>query len=546
MSDKPTDNSLFEREISRRQLLAKAGRLGAGAVAAGALAGPAGAATKLARRTTKKVPTGGTVTWALEQDPGFIAPYGGILTSNRWSNELMYESLLEWDPKLNIRNAIASDYQVVSPTRIVWTIRPGIKFSNGQPVTAADVVYSFNLQANPPLPGSTAVLGQFPAIAGTTAIGTNKVQMDLLRPDARVYGYIAWQRYSAIVPNNMYTTLNPATQGIGTGPFMLNGSYVPNDHINYVRNPNYWKQGLPYLDGVNYQIVTDEQTRIAALLSGSIDGATITQPNAVNLIGNPKVVVLHGLTAAFRELQFTIKPGQNKPWSDKRVRAAVNFAINRADMLTKVYGGYGQDSGHVAAGYGPWPLTVDQLQSNYEKYDLPTAKSLMKAAGQSGGFSVTMTTLSTPNDYPAMAALIASYLQQIGITVNIVTQDSATFAAANGVGSFDWDLTARGVRGDVDGYVAEFHPASAAYKAWFSGYSGNVPMFRLIGNGRIQLNTQKRIPMYQKLDQILMGELLEIPLISVSKWQVVSPRLKNMYVAFTDFNTGLRNGYVVK
>jgi peptide/nickel transport system substrate-binding protein len=455
----------------------------------------------------------------------------------------MYESLLEWDPKLNVRPAISSSYDVVNSRRIVWTIRPGIKFSNGQPVTPADVVYSFNLQANPPLPGSTAVLGQFPYITGTSAVGKNKVQMDLSKPDARVYGYLAWQRYSGIVPNNMYQTLNPSTQGIGTGPFMLNGSYVPNDHVNYVKNPNYWKPGLPYLDGVNYQIILDEQTRIAALLSGSIDGATISQPNAANLIGNPKVTVLHNLTAAFRELQFTIKPGQNKPWADKRIRAAVNFAINRANIISKVYGGYGQNSGHIAAGYGPWPLTQDQLQSQYEKYDLPTAKSLMKQAGSSG-FSVTMTTLATPTDFPAVAALIANDLSQLGITVNIVTQDSATFAAANGVGSFDWDLTSRGMRGDVDGYVAEFHPSSTSYQAWFPGYPGNTQMFRLIGNGRIQLDPAKRLPMYKKLDQVLLTELLEVPLVSVSKWQVVSPRLKNMYVAFTDFNTGLRNAYI--
>lgn len=543
-TDKPSEGTPLEREITRRDLLTTAGRVGAGIVAAGALAGQAGATTeRMYRRAAKKVPTGGTVTWALEQDPGFIAPFGAILTANRWANELMYESLLEWDPKLNIRPAISSDYEVVNSKRIIWTIRPGIKFSNGNPVTAADVVYSFNLQANPPLPGSTSVLGQFPYITGTKAIGTNKVQMDLSKPDARVYGYLAWQRYSSIVPNNMYTTLNPSTQGIGTGPFMLNGSYVPNDHVNYVRNPHYWKPGLPYVDGVNYQIVLDEQTRIAALLSGSIDGATISQPNAANLIGNPKVTVLHNLTAAFRELQFTIKPGQNKPWADKRVRQAVNFAINRANIITKVYGGFGQDSGHVAAGYGPWPLTEDQLQSTYEKYSVPMAKALMKAAGSSG-FNVTMTTFATPTDFASIAALMANDLQQIGINLNIVTQDSATFAAANGVGSFDWDLTSRGMRGDVDGYVAEYHPSSTAYQAWFPGYAGDTQMFRLIGDGRIQLNPKKRLPMYQQLNKVLMDQMLEVPLVSVSKWQVVSPRLKNMYVAFTDFDTGLRNVYI--
>src|SRR5579871_1386080 len=131
--EKSTESSPLGREISRRDLVVTAGKVGAGALVAGALAGPAGAAAKKYARAAKTVPTGGTVTWALEQDPGFIAPFGQILTAGRWASELMYESLLEWDPKLNIRNAIASDYEVVSPTRIIWTIRPGIKFSNGQP-----------------------------------------------------------------------------------------------------------------------------------------------------------------------------------------------------------------------------------------------------------------------------------------------------------------------------------------------------------------------------------------------------------------------------
>jgi peptide/nickel transport system substrate-binding protein len=543
-TDKPTESSPLEREITRRDLIKTTGRVGAGAIVAGALAGPAGAtAERVYRRAVKKVPTGGTVTWALEQDPGFIAPFGQILTAGRWATELMYESLLEWDPRLNVRPAIASDYKVISPTKIQWTIRPGITFSNGQPVTPADVAYSFQQQLAPPLPGSTSVLGQVPAIASVTPSGKNTVLMTLTKPDARVYGYLAWQRYSMIVPNNMYQQLNAATQGIGTGPFMLDGSYVPNDHVNYVKNPHYWKPGLPYLDGINYKIVTDEQTRIAGVLAGQLDGATISQPNAANLIGNPKVTVLHNLTAAFRELQMTIKPGENKPWADERVRQAVNFAINRANIIAKVYGGYGKNSGHVAAGYGPWPLTEDQLQNQYQKYDLPTAKSLMKQANQTG-FNVTMTTFATPTDFAAVAALIASDLSQIGINVNIVTQDTATFAAANGVGSFDWDLTARGMRGDVDGYVAEYHPASTAYQAWFKGWQGDKNMWRLIGNGRITLDAKKRLPMYQTLDKVLMKHVLEVPLVSVSKWQIVSPRLKNMYVAFTDFNTGLRNTYI--
>jgi peptide/nickel transport system substrate-binding protein len=548
MSDKPTEGSLSESEISRRDLLSKAGRVGAGAVIAGALAGPAGAAAKRMSRTTKKVPTGGTVTWALEQDPGGIYPFGATLTINHTANEMMYDSLLEWDPKLNIRPALAASYDVVNTKRIVWNLRKGVLFHNGQEFTADDVVYSFQQIMNPPLPGTTATLGQVPAIADVVRLSKYQVQMDLKAPDARVYGFLAWGRYSSMVPNNMYQTLNPSTQGIGTGPFMLNGSYVPNDHVNYLKNPHFWKPGLPYLDAINYKIIPDEETRIAALKAGSVDGAMVSPDNAVAINGYPNLTVLHNLTAAFRELQFTISPGSTQPWANKFIRQAINKAINRQNLIDKVYAGYGQFSAQVAAGYGPWQLPTAQLTSNYEKYDLPAAKALMTQGG-STGFDVTMTTFSTPADYPAMAALIKNDLAQIGINVNIVTQDPVTFGAANSAGTFDWDLTGRGMRGDVDGYVAEYNPSAPVYQQWFKGWQGSPgantkPIWRLVGDGRITLNTAKRLPMYQQLNVDLMDQVVEIGLISVSKFFVVNSRLKNIYVAFTDFNPALRTAYV--
>jgi peptide/nickel transport system substrate-binding protein len=530
--------------ISRGDLLKRAGAIGAGAVAAGGVAGRAGATLGKAAMRAATPKKGGKVTWALEQDPGHIAPFGGILTMTRTAQEPMYESLMEWDKNLNLKPAIASSYVIKDAKTIDFIIRPGIKFSNGQPVTADDIKYSFDLQLAPPLPGSVSVLGQVPSIAGVEVLSANKARMHLKSPDARVLGYLAWQRYSAIVPKDMYTTLNAATRGIGTGPYMLDGSYVPNDHLNYVRNPLYWKKGQPYLDAITYKIITDEQARIAALRAGAIDGATVSVDSANALRGVSGLKVLSGLTAAFRELQFTIKEGENKPWADKRVRQAVNLAINRTEIIQKVYNGTGQGSGHVAAGYGPWVIPPKELKTKWEKYDLPKAKKLMAAAGFSKGFDVTLTTFSTPLDFPAVAALIQNQLKKININVNIVAQDPATFAAKNGQGAFEWDLTARGMRGDVDGYVAEFNPTGAfgktVYNTWFNGYT-NRQMWRLVGNGRITLDPKKRMPMYQKLNRVLMTELLEVPLVSVSKYQVVNAKLQDMYVAFTDFNTGLRS-----
>src|SRR5438105_4886618 len=376
-----SEDTSFEQQISRRDLLKRGGALGAGVVAAGAFGGQAGASLYRAARQIAKPKRGGKVTWALEQDPAHIAPYGGILTMTRTASEPMYESLLQWDKNLNLQPALATDYVVIDAKTIDFHLRKGVKFHNGQELTADDCVYSFEQQLNPPLPGSVSVLGQVPAIAGTEARGKYTLRMHLKSPDARIYGYLAWQRYSSIVPRDLYKQVNAATQGIGTGPFKLDGSYVPNDHLSYVRNAAYWNKALPYLDAINYRIITDEQARIAALRAGAIDGATVSVDSANSLRGVNGLKVLHGLTAAFRELQFTIKEGENQAWHDRRVRQAVNFAINRDELIAKVYNGVGQYSGHVAAGYGPWVLPSAQLKNKYELYDLPTAKKLMAAAG---------------------------------------------------------------------------------------------------------------------------------------------------------------------
>jgi peptide/nickel transport system substrate-binding protein len=526
------DESGGSNGLNRRDLLVKAGVIGAGAVAAGSVASAASAATKRVGATPKK---GGKITFALEQDPVHIAPFGAILTSNHWGKEPMYESLIEWDAKLNQRPALAESWKVVDPRTIDFTLKRGVRFHNGKEVTAADVKYSVEGWLNPPLPGSATTVNQVPSIESAEVRSKYVVRIKLKKPDARLFGFLAWTRYSAIVPEGMYQQVNAGREGIGTGPFRLT-SFTPGQGTEYQAYANYRKKGLPYLSQLSLPTMPDEQARIAALRAGALDGARTFQ-------GNSNFTVLRGLTAAFRELQMTQKAGEDKPWHDVRVRQAVNFAINRQQIIDRVYNGFGEYSGHVPPGYGPWPLTRAELRNTYEKFNLAKARQLMRQAGFANGFEVTMSTFSTPLDFGQVAAVIKAQLDQIGINVNIKAEEPGTFAANNGAGRFDWDLTARGMRGDVDGYTSEFNPANAIYKVWYPEYK-NVKMWRLVGNGFITLDEKKRLAMYKDLQKILLTELLQVPLVSVSKFQVVRKRVKNMYVAFSDFNTGLKTAWV--
>jgi peptide/nickel transport system substrate-binding protein len=536
MSDELTSGSPDAAGLDRRDLLKKAGVVGAGAVAAGALGGTAKAATKRHRATPIK--KGGRIVWGLESDPAHVAPFGGILTANHWAKEFAYDSLVEWDRNLNVRPALAEKFEIVSKTAIRWTLKKGVKFHNGKEVTSADVKYSVEKMLNPPLPGSISTVAQVPAIDRVQVVSKYVFILHLKQPDARIIGFFAWQRYAPIVPEGLYDQINVSRGAIGTGPYRMLG-YEPNDRIEYVKNKNFWKKGFPYMDSMQLKILGDEQARVAALRAGAIDGATLSVDVARSLRNVSGLTVLSGPNAAFRELQMTIKKGEDKPWHNQSVRLAVMHAINRDDIIKRVYSGEAEYSGHVPPGYGPWPLSDKELREKYEKFDLPMAKKLMADAGFAKGFSVRMTTFAL-QDYPLISAVVQSQLKKINIDVEIVAQEAGTFAAANGLGTFDWDLTGRGMRGDVDGYVAEFHPAAPVFKIWYPEYR-SVKAWRGIGNGRIQLDPAKRVPIYKAAQRELLLNPVQIPLVAIKKYQVVRKRVKNMYVAFSDFNTGLRN-----
>ena len=218
---------------------------------------------------------------------------------------------------------------------------------------------------NPPLPGSISTVGQVPAFAGVDVVSKYVARLNLKARDARVFGFLAWGRYSPIVPAGLYDQINVSRNAIGTGPYRMVG-FNPNDRVELVANKDFWKKGLPYMDAITLKTLTDEQARIAALRAGAIDGATLSSDGAAAVKNDSNLVTLKGGTAAFRELQITIK-GDPKPWHDVRVRQAVNLAINRQAIIDTVYNGSGNFSGIVPPGYGPWPFTQAELKQKYQK-----------------------------------------------------------------------------------------------------------------------------------------------------------------------------------
>ena len=165
----------------------------------------------------------------------------------------------------------------------------------------------------------------------------------------------------------------------------------------------------------------------------------------------------------------------------------------------------------------------------------------MAAAGQSKGFSVKLSTFSTPLDFPQVASVIKSQLKAINIDVEIVAQEPGTFATNNGAGNFEWDLTARGMRGDVDGYLNEYNPIHADLQDLVPALEEPEGLAR--GRERQDHARPGEAPpaLQGRAEILLQTDLPQIALVQVKKYQVVRKRVQGMYVAFDDFNTGLRN-----
>lgn len=538
---------MSDSHVTRRDVLVKGGASlgvltfggllaacggGGGSTVAGTTTGGAGTIPAGAAR-------GGSITWALSADPTYLIPYGATLTETRQATEFVYESLLQWDRELNIVPALAESYSTPNDRTYEFKLRADVKFQDGTPLRAKDVVYSINKQLDPPPPGTPDTLSQVPGIAKVVAVDDLTVRIVMKDPDARLPGYLAWGRYSGIVPDGLYESLDPRTEANGTGPFQV-VDFRQNDRVSYKRYDGYWNPELPRIDELTLRVLPDEQARLAALRSGDIDGCTVSADLAETLNSDPDIELLKGPVAAHREIQFTIKKGEKKPWHDIRVRQAINFAIDRRDIIDRVFVGNADLTGVVPPGYGEYPLTQEELESTYTPFDVDRARSLMEEAGFADGFTVEMQVFTATNDTVKIAQLIQQQLKEIKVELQLRPLEVAVFAKNNGEGNYDMQLTTRGMRGDVSGFVSDFDPASPIYQIWFPGWTDAPPeLGKLIKQGFTTLDQAKRVPIYKQIQQIALEQAVHIPIANPYKFQAVNKRVQGMYVAYTDFNTGL-------
>ena len=521
-------NDVLRGRVSRRSLLARGAAVGLSVPAIAALV------QTQANSALAQTAATGEIVWALDSAPPNVLPFGALSLAQWQGKEFMYDSLLEWDKDLVIQPALAESFETPDNLTYIFNLRKGVMFHNGAEMTSADVKYSLDLAIAPPEPGAAVpFLGN---IASVDVVDDYTVKLTMSKVDPSIPGFFAWSNYTPIVPVGTYDQINVLSEGIGTGPFKL-AEYVQDDVIVYEANPTYWKPGVPCVAKLTLKSLTDEQSRVAALRSGEIDGGTFTSDVVLTLEGDENLEVLKGLTSAPRVIQFNMV--NDVPWRDVRVRQAINKVVDRQEIIDKVYGGNAELTGAIPPGYGDYPLTSEKLAELYA-VDVEGAKALMTEAGLTDGFKVTLQAIAAPREYTQIAEIVAEALKQINIDVTVEPLEIGTFAENIGNGAFEWASTGRGMRGDPSGYVIDFRSGTGLNVKWFGEGWKNEEIDQIYDVALETVDQAARPALYQRILELIATQVPNLYTVQPYKYQVVNKRLTGMYVYYTNTNAGLR------
>src|SRR3954447_10097103 len=382
------------------------------------LQGATGASTSAACKATPK--KGGSLVYERQAETATLDPLnvingnGDIFTYN-----IIYGGLVRSDPNGSPRlgpGLAGQGAPAAGGKTYTFTLRPGIKFSNGQPVTAQDVAWSLNRFGNPKI--NAAMSSVSVGYDHASVVNPSTVRVKLKQPVAAfLYNISIWP--ADILPKNLVEKQGKAffKHPVGTGPFVVK-DFVKGSHITFVRNPHYWEKGKPYLDQVRYNFATDSNSRILAVRGGSaqiMDGVPFSQIDSLRK--SKKLQIQAAKVPLFLGLWLNHK---STGFADLNVRKAMQMAINRAQIKQQILHGLGDVPNSVLMG-----LKYDAPASQVKPYpyDVGQAKKLMAQSKFPKGFSTTLQYPSGYDYYNQLALLLQQEFSQIGIKVKLVQED---------------------------------------------------------------------------------------------------------------------------
>ncbi|WP_210493765.1 ABC transporter substrate-binding protein [Microvirga antarctica] len=372
-------------------------------------------------------------------DPHLITAFPSFMIVN--GN--IYEGLTAVDKDLKVVPGLAASW-TISPDAKTYTfkLRPGVKFHDGSPMEADDVVSSIKRVQSKEI--ASPLASRLSSIESAKAIDPLTVELTLKEPSAPLLASIST---IMIVPSAVEADKDALQKKpVGTGPFQFT-EWQPNGFVLLSRNEAYWDKGLPKLAGLKFNIVPESATRQVGLINGqfamlpNIDAAT-----ALQLKGKPGVKLAETLELAYSLVGMNVsKP----PFDNPKVREALNYALNRQEIVEAALFGAGVPGGPLSPALKSWAVDVKTFPCYTT--DPAKAQALLKEAGVAMPVAVTMNVLPR-QDIKDVAQVVQEQLNKAGFKVELKNQEQGQFIQDWRNSNFDLFASTNAGSADPDEY----------------------------------------------------------------------------------------------
>jgi peptide/nickel transport system substrate-binding protein len=428
-------DELVAGRLDRRQFLRRGAVIGMSSGLMGAILSACGGAnnTSSGATATGTPKKGGTLRVATQAPSAAVNPLtvsdaGGLAMLNQTGEFLAFDNNL----KLMLEPMLALSW-THNGNGSVWTfkLRPGVTFHNGQPMTADDVVYTFQQLADPKnASNALSAIGGVLTPSGVQKVDSMTVAFHLEAPNGNFPYLVSSDNYNAIIVPKGTDFSKWQSTFVGTGAFKLK-SYTQNVGAEFVANPSHWG-GAPYLDGTNFTFYSSQPPQILALQGGQVD--VITQfvvQGAQGLLNNPSYTIITLRSSNHRELSMR---NDQAPFTDARVRQAVALTMDRSGMVAALLAGKG-----LLANDSPFSPVFHSTDTSIPQRtrNIAMAKQLLSAAGHPNGFSTQLVT-EIYQEIPALAQVMKADMAKAGINAGLKVETQTQYYGKSTIGNSDW------------------------------------------------------------------------------------------------------------
>ena len=433
-----------------------------------------------------------TLVIALKSSPTNLDSRVGNDNASGRVHELIYSALLQVTPNMDYAPDLATKWETPDDKTIIFHLKPGVKFHNGQPLTSKDVKFTYE----------SVMSGSF-----TTSKGAGYASIDKIEtPDDQTVIFRLKEPNPGILDN---LNLGIVPQGadtntykskpIGAGPYKV-AEFRPDERLT-LEAFDEWHGGKPGIKNVMVRIIPDLTTMVLELRRGTVNFALNQIPfeNVPEFEKNPDYKVVRSPGSVYQYLAFNMR---DPALAKREVRQAIAHAIDRDRIIKDIMRGYAKPT-DTMFGESHWARASNL--PNYP-YDPNRAKQLLAKAGYPNGLKLVFKT-STDAEANSRAQVMQQMLKQANIDVEIQQNEMSTFFADIGKGAFQmYSLSRNGIQ-DPDFYYIIFYSKNIPPEGQNRGYYSNARLDQLILQGRSTFDRAKRKPTYDEIQRVVQEEL---------------------------------------